>query len=146
MKSRILFVLAILVPLLVALFFGLGPVCFCACAGWSAVPLQRRSAASCACAQPRQRACEAVARPGERRRASVPRLECKQLRWKMVWINLVPFHHDFYILPAHFRIFRTNSKSVRNTGCQIRKRDGNSLTCIPIVSVFSYFIGMSCFY
>ena len=45
----------------------------------------------------------------------------------------------FLHFTGSFSYFRTNSESIRNTGCQIRKWDGNGLACIPIVSVFSVF-------
>ena len=45
----------------------------------------------------------------------------------------------FLHLTGLFSYFWTNSESIRNTGCQIRKRDRNGLACIPIVFVFPVF-------
>ena len=56
---------------------------------------------------------------------------------KTVGINPVPFRSDFYILLPRFR--RTNSESIRNSECQIRKRVENGLAPIPIISAFPVF-------
>jgi len=51
----------------------------------------------------------------------------------------------FLHFTCSFLYFSDKLELVWNTGCQIRKRDGNSLACIPIVSVFLIFIGISRF-
>ena len=56
---------------------------------------------------------------------------------KTVGINPVPLR--FLYFTVSFSYFRTNSETIRNTGCQIRKRNKNGLTSIPIVSVFPVF-------
>ena len=45
----------------------------------------------------------------------------------------------FLHFTSSFSYFRTNSELVRNTGCQIRKWDGNCLACILIIFVISVF-------
>ena len=45
----------------------------------------------------------------------------------------------FLHFTGSFSYFRTNSESVRNTGCQIRKRVENGLAPIPIISAFPVF-------
>ena len=69
-----------------------------------------------------------------------------QLKFQRCWIFTIRVENGrdkshsvpprFLYFTRPFLYYQTNTESVQNSRYQIRKRDGNGLSCTPIVSVF----------